>query len=61
VDVYLDGVKVGTVDLLAAADSPRLVVFSRRFTTVGTHTLVLRNRATTGRRDANVDAILLLR
>jgi hypothetical protein len=61
VDVYLDGVRVATVDLVASSDSPRLVVFSRRFTTVGTHTMVLRNRATFGRREANVDAILLMR
>lgn len=61
VDVYLDGVRVATVDLAATVDSQRLVVFRRRYTGVGNHTLVLRNRATAGRPGASLDAVLILR
>ena len=61
VDVYVDGSFVQTVDLYAASVQPRKIVFSRHWSAKGTHTISLRNRATTGRPQASLDAIVLLR
>jgi hypothetical protein len=60
--VRLDGVLVATVDLFAAATSPRQLVFQRTGIAAGTHTLQVRvtgtrNAASTGNR-IDIDAYL---
>ena len=55
VDVYVDGVFVQTVDLLAAKVSKRRVIYQATWKTVGPHTLALVNRGTVGRPRVDLD------
>ncbi len=62
--VLLDGKRVATVSLYSAATAPRRIVWSTRFTTAGTHTLVIQVLGThapgaTGSR-VDIDAFVVL-
>lgn len=59
--VYLDGKRVGTVDLGASAASPRRIVFRHHWTGVGTHHLRIVVAATATRPTVDVDGFLVLR
>jgi peptidoglycan/xylan/chitin deacetylase (PgdA/CDA1 family) len=60
VDVYVDGALAGTVDLYAASNSPRRLVFVHSWSSSGSHSIELRPRATSGRPRADVDAFVIL-
>ncbi|HVM30893.1 MAG TPA: polysaccharide deacetylase family protein [Candidatus Limnocylindrales bacterium] len=60
VDVYIDGVPAGTVDLYAASGSPRRLVFVRSWASSSSHTIELRPRGTARRPRADLDAFLIL-
>jgi hypothetical protein len=59
--VYLDGVKVATVDLGAAGAHPRWISFQRSWGTVSTHTVEIRVLGTAGRPTVTLDAVTWLR
>jgi hypothetical protein len=65
-EVWIDGVKVATVDLYASTTQERKVVFTKSWSTSGSHTLEVRptsstkNAATSGKR-VDVDAFVALR
>jgi len=61
VKVYLDGSYVTTVDLYAAALANRQVVWSRTWSSAGSHTLRLVVAGTADRPRVDVDALLVLR
>ena len=61
VAVYIDGVLAGTVDTYAEATTERAVVFSRSWTTYGTHTIKLVVVGTADRPRADLDALALVR
>jgi hypothetical protein len=61
VKVYLDGSYVTTVDLGAAGWKARAIVFSRRWSSVGTHTIKLVAVGTAGRPRVDVDAFEVIR
>ena len=56
--VFVDGVLIATVDLHAAADAPRLLVFRRHWIVVGTHTLRV---IASGTGVVDVDAFVVVR
>jgi hypothetical protein len=56
VAVYLDGVKLKTLDLKAPAPSTNLMVFARNFASVGPHLLTLVAVGTPGRPTVDIDA-----
>jgi hypothetical protein len=56
-DIYVDDVKVTTVNTLALENSNRIIVFDRKMT-AGTHTLRVVNRGTFGHPRIDVDAFL---
>jgi hypothetical protein len=58
--VYVDGTYVGTIDLLASAAQPRMVVFARHWSTAGSHVLRIVNLATAGRPLIDIDGIAVL-
>ena len=58
--VYVDGAQVATVDLGAAASSPRQVVFSRGWATSGTHTVKVVVEGTSGRPGVTSDGFITL-
>jgi hypothetical protein len=58
--VYVDGTYVRTVDLKAPETAWRHVVFSRTWSTSGTHTLLIKVVGTSGRPAVDVDAVLVL-
>jgi hypothetical protein len=63
-EVWVDGVRVRTIDLYAPAAQPRRIVDARHFATAGPHTVRLRatgtrNAASSGKSVA-LDAVLLL-
>ena len=63
-EVWVDGVKITTVDLYRSALAPRLMVFTKDFGTSGTHTLEVRvlatkNTSSSGTR-VDVDAFAVL-
>jgi spore germination protein YaaH len=57
--VFIDGVLVATVDLRSAAKA-RILVFSRTWSTVGTHTLRIKVLGTANRPRIDVDAFAIL-
>ncbi|CAN5715500.1 hypothetical protein BH23CHL7_BH23CHL7_21250 [soil metagenome] len=60
VDVYVDGALAQTVDLYAASNTPRRLVFVRQLASGGSHTIELRVRGTAGRPRADLDAFVFL-
>jgi hypothetical protein len=58
--VYLDGAYIGSIDLGATTPQPRVIVFARHFSSVGTHVLRIVNVATIGRPMIDVDGIAVL-
>ncbi len=61
-DVYVDGLRVATVDLYRSSYAPRRVVFSRAWAQSGTHTLEIRVLGTpSGRPRVDIDAFIVLR
>lgn len=60
-DVYVDGVRVATVDLGAASPAARSVVWRRHWTSVGTHTIQIRVRGTADRPAVGLDGFVVLR
>lgn len=60
-DVYIDGKYAGRMDLFANRWSNRRVAFQRSWTTSGTHTIEIRNRATLNRPRIDLDAFIVLR
>ncbi|HSL98210.1 MAG TPA: glycosyl hydrolase family 18 protein, partial [Candidatus Deferrimicrobiaceae bacterium] len=61
VKVYLDGSYVRTIDLYASSFTPRSIVFSRAWSSRGTHTIKLVVVGTAGRPRIDVDAFEVLR
>jgi len=61
VKVYLDGTYITTIDLYAPSYTPRSVVFSRTWSSRGTHTIRLVVVGTAGRPRIDVDAFGVLR
>lgn len=60
-DVYLDGVRVATIDLYSATARPRQVVFSRAVSPSISHTLEVWVAGASGRSRVDVDALTTLR
>lgn len=58
--VFVDGVLVGRVDLYAATNQPRQVVFSAAGLAAGTHTLRIVSLGTSGRPRVNIDGFLVI-
>jgi hypothetical protein len=58
--IYVDGAYVGLVDTYAATTALQTVVFSRTWSAVGTHTVVVKAVATAGRPWIDVDAFAVL-
>ena len=56
-DIFVDGARVATVDTRAAANTNRIVVWTRNLG-VGNHTVQVRNLATTGRPRIDFDAVV---
>jgi hypothetical protein len=56
VNLYVDGVFVKTVDLIASAAKPRQVIYQKAFGTLGAHSLRVENVATSGRPQIDADA-----
>jgi hypothetical protein len=61
VKVYVDGVLQSTVDLGAAADGARSIVFRRHWSSVGSHVIKLVVEGTAGRPMGTLDAFAVLR
>ncbi len=59
--VYVDGTLVKTVDLTAASDQPRRIVFAKHWSTKGEHTIKVVVSGTSGRPIVSVDGFALLR
>jgi hypothetical protein len=59
-DVLVDGVRVATIDLRAGVTTSRVVVFSRAWSTAGSHRLTVRVRGTAGRPTVPLDAFVVL-
>lgn len=59
--VYVDGVKVATVDLYAARLLPARVLYTRSWSSDGTHTIRVQAVSLSGRPRVDVDAFLALR
>ena len=57
-DIFVDGVRVSTVDTRAATNANRIIVWTRTLGS-GTHTIRIRNLATVGRPRIDLDAYLL--
>ncbi len=60
-EVWLDGVKVATVDLYSSTALPRRIVFTRAVSPSVTHILEVRVLGTSGRPRVDVDAFSVLR
>lgn len=58
--VYLDGAYLATVDLWASSAQERQLVFTRRWSSVGDHTLLIRPMGIRDRPRVDVDAIVLV-
>jgi hypothetical protein len=59
--VYIDGVAVATIDLTATSWKPRQIVYTKHWSTVGTHSIKIVNLATSGRRMIDLDGFVTLR
>jgi len=60
-EVWIDGVKVTTVDLFSSSAQYRKVVFTKSWASVGTHTLEVRVSGTAGRPRVDVDDFTVIR
>jgi len=60
-EVWIDGVKVTTVDLFSSSAQYREVVFNKSWATSGTHMLEVRVSGTAGRPRVDVDAFTVIR
>jgi hypothetical protein len=58
--VFVDGVDRGTVDTYRSRFLPRVMVFVKRFTSTGTHTVVVRVEGTSGRPNFSLDGFIVL-
>jgi hypothetical protein len=58
--VFVDGVRVATVDLYASSNQYRRVVFSKSWTEAGSHTIEIRVLGTSGRPRVDVDAVVVV-
>lgn len=56
--VYLDGVNKGTIDTYAAVATHRVIVWSSKAATAGSHVVKIVNQATAGRTRIDLDAVL---
>jgi hypothetical protein len=61
IDVYVDGSKVGTVDLRSSTTQYRQVVWSRAFTGSAKHTVMINVLATAGRPGVILDDLVYLK
>jgi hypothetical protein len=61
VDVYVDGKRVGTVDLRAGSTAYRQAVWTRAFTGSGKHTVMINVLATSGRPGVTIDGLVYVR
>lgn len=59
--VYVDGAYLFAVDLYAGPYEPRRIVFQRRWSTSGAHTLEIRPVGTSGRPRIDIDAVVVIR
>ena len=59
--VRVDGVLVATIDLRAAAETPRRIVYTKTWSTLAIHTISIRVLGTDGRPRGDVDAFWLLK
>jgi hypothetical protein len=60
-DVYIDGRFVTRINTYAAGFAGRQIVFQRTWSSSGTHTIELRNRATDGHPRIDLDAFIVLK
>lgn len=58
-DVIVDGVLMATVDLYSGSARERVVLFSHDWSSVGNHTIVIRNKGTAGRPKIDLDTFLV--
>ncbi len=61
VSVYLDGVRVGTIDLYSASPTARWVAYTKMYPSSGRHVLKLVDQATSGRPKLYVDGFATIR
>jgi hypothetical protein len=61
VSIYVDGLHVATVKLDAAPTGPRRIVWTKSWTSAGTHRITLRVRATAGHPRVDLDALVIFR
>jgi hypothetical protein len=61
VTVLIDGVSAGTIDLRSSSTLHRRIVFTRTFSTSGTHTIELRVQGTSGRPLVSIDGFVVVR
>jgi subtilisin family serine protease len=59
-EVWIDGVLAATIDTYRSTTTPRQVMFTRTFTTSGTHTIRMVVLGTSGRARVDLDAFLVL-
>jgi hypothetical protein len=59
--VYVDGVLTATIDLFRSTAQSRVVVFSRSWPTLASHTVRMEVEGTTGRRRVDIDGFVVLR
>jgi hypothetical protein len=59
--VYIDGIAVATIDLTATSWKARQIVYTKHWSSVGTHTIKIVNLATSGRRMIDLDGFVTLR
>lgn len=58
-DIIVDGVLVATISLYSSVAKHAQVLFVRNWSTVGSHTIVIRNRGTSGRPRIDLDALVV--
>jgi hypothetical protein len=59
--VYVDGVLVSTIDLYRSTSQSRVVLFSRAWSTVATHTVRVVVLGTAGRPRVDIDGFAIVR
>jgi subtilisin family serine protease len=59
--VYVDGVYRGTIDMRSSTSVARKIVYTRNWTSSGTHTIELRVAGTSGRPSVSLDGFVVLR
>ncbi len=58
--IFVDGIYVGTVNLHAVKSGARRIVWSRSWSSAGTHTVVIRVGATSGHPRTDLDTLVVL-